>query len=417
MARRRLATALAVEPFPWQLALLDRFLDGKPPSAIDVPTGLGKTAVMAIWLVARAAGASMPRRLVYVVDRRAVVDQATEVAENLCTMVDADNELKRALGLDGSLPISTLRGKHLDNRQWLADPSVPAIVLGTVDMIGSRLLFGGYGVSRKMRPYHAGLLGADSLIVLDEAHLVPPFERLVETLASGLDARGRSFRSDSGLDGIVPPLRFLSLSATGRGRDDALSLSDADRDHSVVARRLRAIKRISVRNEVNARELPERLAEEAWKLSEAGTKPMRCIVFCNSRDVATSVLDRLGALRKKAGVEAIDAELFVGGRRLFEREDAARWLADRGFLAGSGKRPESATFVIATSAGEVGVDLDADHMVSDLVSWERMVQRLGRVNRRGEGDASVIVVPATSDDAESQNQLVSVRALLKELPQ
>ena len=48
--------------------------------------------------------------------------------------------------------------------------------------------------------------------------------------------------------------------------------------------------------------------------------------------------------------------------------------------------------MFATSAGEVGVDLDADHMVSDLVAWERMVQRLGRVNRRGDGDASVIVV-------------------------
>ena len=40
----------------------------------------------------------------------------------------------------------------------------------------------------------------------------------------------------------------------------------------------------------------------------------------------------------------------------------------------------------------MGVDLDADHMVSDLVAWERMVQRLGRVNRRGDGEASVIVV-------------------------
>ena len=29
------------------------------------------------------------------------------------------------------------------------------------------------------------------------------------------------------------------------------------------------------------------------------------------------------------------------------------------------------------------MDLDADHIVCDLVAWERMVQRLGRVNRRG----------------------------------
>jgi CRISPR-associated helicase Cas3 len=67
-------------PFPWQEELLNQFQEEKIPSAIDVPTGLGKTAVMAVWLVARAVGARLPRRLAYVVDRRAVVDQATEVA-------------------------------------------------------------------------------------------------------------------------------------------------------------------------------------------------------------------------------------------------------------------------------------------------------------------------------------------------
>ena len=61
------------------------------------------------------------------------------------------------------LPISTLRGQHIDNRDWLEDPASPAIIVGTVDMVGSRLLFEGYGTSRKMRPYHAGLLGADAL--------------------------------------------------------------------------------------------------------------------------------------------------------------------------------------------------------------------------------------------------------------
>ncbi len=53
-------------PFPWQENLLVRMCDGEIPEAIDIPTGLGKTAVMAVWLVASACGAKMPRRLVYV---------------------------------------------------------------------------------------------------------------------------------------------------------------------------------------------------------------------------------------------------------------------------------------------------------------------------------------------------------------
>src|SRR5688572_16416068 len=96
VARQRLAAALHVDsPFPWQLALLERFIVGDLPSALDIPTGLGKTAVMAIWLVARGAGAPVPRRLVYVVDRRAVVDQATSVAEALRDLVEVDRDLKK----------------------------------------------------------------------------------------------------------------------------------------------------------------------------------------------------------------------------------------------------------------------------------------------------------------------------------
>lgn len=63
-------------PFPWQTTLLNDFRNGTLHDAVDIPTGLGKTSVIAIWLVARALGAPLPRRLVYVVDRRAVVDQA-----------------------------------------------------------------------------------------------------------------------------------------------------------------------------------------------------------------------------------------------------------------------------------------------------------------------------------------------------
>jgi CRISPR-associated endonuclease/helicase Cas3 len=54
----------------------------------------------------------------------------------------------------------------------------------------------------------------------------------------------------------------------------------------------------------------------------------------------------------------------------------------------------------------VGVDIDAEHMVCDLVPWERMVQRLGRVNRLGQFEerSHVDVFPAVSDkdkDAET----------------
>jgi CRISPR-associated endonuclease/helicase Cas3 len=94
-------------PFPWQLRLLNRFAEGHIPRSLDLPTGLGKTSVIPIWLVARALGARVPTRLVYVVDRRAVVDQATDVAEGLMRTVETTPSLRRALKLTTPMPIST----------------------------------------------------------------------------------------------------------------------------------------------------------------------------------------------------------------------------------------------------------------------------------------------------------------------
>lgn len=420
LTRDWLHAALGLEhgayPFPWQSRLLAAMLSGQFPTALDLPTGLGKTSVMAIWLVARALGAPVPRRLIYVVDRRAVVDQATQVAEQLRAWVQSEGEVRRALGLeDAALPISTLRGQHADNRAWLADPSLPAIVLGTVDMVGSRLLFSGYGVSTKMRPYHAGLLGADSWVVLDEAHLVPPFERLVGQIATRLDADRHRLGplTDAGAS-VVPPLRMLSLSATGRQpvAGHTFTLDDDDTAHPVVRQRLNASKRLMLFEAIAPKALPETLASHAWDLAGRGNRPVRVIVFANSRDQAQQVRQALEMLSGRSD----RTELFVGGRRVFEREQAAARLQSLGFLAGTVITPDAPSFVVATSAGEVGIDLDTDHAVCDLVAWERMVQRLGRVNRRGKGDATVALVPQVLEDEAAQARQQAVLDLLAALP-
>lgn len=401
-------------PFPWQLTLLDEFRNGKLRSALDLPTGLGKTSVMAIWLVARAFGAPLPRRIIYVVDRRAVVDQATEVALSLRAFVEQAPEVRKQLGIaNRSLPVSTLRGQYVDNREWLDDPAGPAIVVGTVDMIGSRLLFQGYGVSRKMRPYHAGLLGVDTLAVLDEAHLVPPFEKLLRDIANGADILGPR---DSALQTFVPPFWLMSLSATGRGgaATTALHLTQDDLKHPQIDRRLKAPKRVTVRDMQNGEDLVSVLADKAWELASNGTRPIRCIVFSDKREDAVKTkeeIERRARGDKKAGTQSveIEPELFVGGRRVFERQVAAKHLESLGFIAGKPIQRSCPAFLFATSAAEVGVDLDADCMVCDLVTWERMVQRLGRVNRRGDvpggADVFVVVEPEPKPDKRTQEAL------------
>ena len=343
---------------------------------------------MALWLLARAYGAKLPRRLVYVVDRRAVVDQATRFAERLRRNMPVD--LANQLDLKGgNLPISTLRGGFADNRDWLEDPSKPAIVVGTIDMIGSRLLFEGYGVSRGMRPYHAGFLGVDTLVLLDEAHLCPPFEALLRQVASHRDGK---LGPGPGVEPITPPFHLMSLSATGRElaempEGSVFRLEEEDGEEPTVHQRLTARKRLSVTELEDAASLTTCIARRAVEFGDGDT-PSRVLVCCHRRTDAVAVkesIDKECRSRKQAGelVGGHESELLVGERRVYERTELEEWLDGNGFLGGSTIPPHAPTFLVATSAGEVGVDLDADHLVCDLVAYERMVQRLGRVNRRG----------------------------------
>ena len=114
--------------------------------------------------------------------------------------------------------------------------------------------------------------------------------------------------------------------------------------------------------------------------------------------------------------------LFVGGRRVHERTKAAAELQEYGLAGDTEATRSEPVFFVATSAGEVGVDLDTDHMVCDLVSWERMVQRLGRVNRRGLGAARILVLNQGPPEAKKEGghpvaRHEAVRTLLKALPQ
>jgi CRISPR-associated endonuclease/helicase Cas3 len=432
------------KPLAWQKRLFLDMFASNVPEAIDIPTGLGKTSVIPIWLLALSAQAAngspaLPRRLVYVVDRRTVVDQATDVtigircrlmADKPCAIVEKICEGLRSLAVDPDLPlaISTLRGQFVDNGDWRADPARPAIIVGTIDMVGSRLLFSGYGVSRKMRPYHAGLLGADALFVLDEAHLVPPFEKLLEAIEIGGNNFGPRAEEDRK---IIPLFKLLSLSATGRTRPgEIFRLSDADLDDEIVKKRLEAKKTIEF-VAASKQNLEDVLADQAWRLADGGSANIRCLIYCDSRETAENTKKKIEALAKgdkSKGIAKVEVrtELFVGARRVKERDDAKDWLVRHGFLAGSDAPRERPAFLIATSAGEVGVDIDADHVVCDLVPWERMVQRLGRVNRRGDGNARVIIIdegepkPKRPDDLtpKEKRQIISYRALavVNELP-
>lgn len=369
----------------WQLRLIQRFATGDLPGALDIPTGLGKTAVIPIWAAARLSGAPIPRRLVYVVDRRVVVDQATELAERVAKQIDADPQMATQMRSvdERGIAISTLRGQYADNRQWLLDPTASAIIVGTVDMIGSRLMFEGYGVSRGTRPMHAALLSRDSLLVIDESHLVPAFARL----SAWVSERNQC----EAFTKVAPPLKIMTMSATGVSHDNVFTLSNEDRKTPWIAERLQAPKRARL-IDIEAKSLVTELTARARSLSADGS---RVVVFVNSFKDATAVLKKLSTgWTNDVGEKCQAPELarLTGQTRVAERatlaNDSVYQRFTRYTLDEKSNQPPSV--LIATSAGEVGADFSGDHLVCDLVAWERMVQRFGRVNRAGASPDTVV---------------------------
>jgi len=378
------------DPLRWQQRLfVDYFSRNQIPSLCDLPTGLGKTSVILIWLIAlrqqilEGKKDRLPTRLVYVVDRRTVVDQATALVERIrknLKGVDAHNH---------QLAVSTLRGQLADNREWTEDPSKPAIIIGTVDMIGSRLLFSGYRSSYKRRPLEAGLLGQDALLVLDEAHLSEPFAKLIQQISD----KG-PFQSGQGL-----PMRVMRMSATSMEDDaDRFKLEKGDLEGTPetnpIKQRYEAKKRLDIKD-VEQDRLRKSVVGTACELAKDRS---RVVVFVLRPDDAVAIAE---AIRKdKLLRDAV--EVLTGTIRGLERDELLKKPVLQRFLDGEEKPEErpgkAAAVLVSTSAGEVGFDLNADHMVCDAVPLDSMIQRLGRVNRRGYGNAIVRVFAVKRDE-------------------
>lgn len=365
------------KPFPWQCSLYEKLVRSDFPRNCDLPTGLGKTSVIALWMIAIANNPRLPRRLVYVVNRRTIVDQSTAVAERLRSQLlqpearhlHAALEALAAVRAEHPLAISTLRGEFADNGAWRRDPSRPAIIVGTVDMIGSRLLFSGYGCGFRSRPLHAGFLGQDALLIHDEAHLDPAFQSLLTAI---VDEQRRSSEPR--------PLQVLALSATGRTQAD-FTLGDDDLKDAVVNRRLHASKGLQLHLVDDRKDLSRSIAARAAELDG------KVVVFLSSVDHAEECAQ---ALRKAGRCVAT----LTGTMRGAERDELLKSPVFARFVPTprADVTPQGGTvFLVATSAGEVGIDISADHLVTDLPPFDALAQRLGRVNRYGEGNAEVHV--------------------------
>ena len=392
------------DPFPWQRRLAEQVAATEQwPAEVGVPTGLGKTACLDIavwWLASQAdrqpADRTAPIRIWWVVNRRLLVDSTAEHAERIAhalsdpdgaNVVGRDREVvasvaQRLSSLSaepGNSPLDVIRLRGGVASRTPADPSRPVILLCTLPMYGSRLLFRGYGSNQRLRVVDAAMAGTDSLVLLDEAHLAPHLTALLPALtACTPDA-------DAALGEARSSPRIAALTATGDvAGSQRFDLDDDDLADPVVRQRLDAVKPLAVRVETD--DGAKHLVDATLDLLHEAPGPAACVVFTNTPKTARETFGRLRKLLRKL-LPAADVLLLTGLTREREAEQVRTRILDRdhGMAAAraDGANRQRHLVVVATQTLEVGADIDAEYLVTEACGVRALTQRLGRLNRLG----------------------------------
>lgn len=347
-------------PFPWQEEVSRRLAVGKPLDFVRVPTAAGKSALVDIAIHAALHGGR--RRICFVVDRRIVVDEVHQRTRHIMRALGNEPQLAELRATAGEMQVVRLRGGVHGDDDWVLYPERLTVLISTIDQVGSRLLFRGYGVSARMAPMHAGFLGNDLLLIVDEAHLAQPFTETVEALIC--------YRAD---------IRLIVMSATPHKAPQApIDLTPDDRAHPVLSRRLRASKRAELIVAGSGdRAFAAALLAEAIKLS-ADSRVVGIVV----NRVATARL--VFSLLSTMGHAAV---LLTGRCRPHDRDALlAEWLPQ--ICVNRQRVAQTPCFVVATQTIEVGANLDFDALITESAPLSSLRQRFGRLDRMGERGTS-----------------------------
>lgn len=394
-------------PFPWQRRLFREWLcpaddqRARWPSLVQLPTASGKTALIDLAVLALAAGSPCARRrIAFVVNRRVVVDEAAVRAAAIAkrlreardSTTDPLNEVARelmTLGGDEPLVVATLRGGIPGDDGWAKSPAQPAVILSTVDQVGSGLLFRAYGGhGPRSWPIHAGLLGRDTLLIIDEAHCVTPFCQTARAVAD----RWQEFAEQP----VGEKLALVRMSATP-GEEPEFVLNDEDRQDKTMARRLRASKpaelvSVEGKGDDHRAELTRELVRRAQSL-----------IRSMDSGVLGVVVNRVADARAIFGQIDLDDDrklLLTGRVRGWERDHLlGRWLPR--LRAGRREGIDKPLAVVATQCIEVGANLDFDALITEIASLDALRQRFGRLNRLGDRETAKAAILATARQVQA----------------
>jgi len=364
---------------------------------INIPTGLGKTAAVVLawlWNRVQLQNPKWPRRLVYCLPMRTLVEQTQEEVQKWLKAHDLEWDGKPE-NRRGKVGVHILMGGE-DSGEWDIYPEENAILIGTQDMLLSRALNRGYGMSRYRWPMHFGLLNNDALWVMDETQLMGVG---VETSAQ-LD--GFRSREEWRLHGTCPTwwmsatLEQTRLATVDHpapsGGWPCLSLSETERTSG------RAHDLYEAKKEVQP--CPVTLTSEN---KGNYSKDLAALIKARHHDGSLTLVVVNRVIRAREIFEAltggkkpsVDASRVALIHSRFRQMDRARHTE---LLFGTGDR-----IVIATQAVEAGVDVSARLLITELAPWSSLVQRIGRCNRQAKiPDAQVLWVDVQPKDDKDE---------------
>ncbi|GJQ27104.1 MAG: hypothetical protein HBSAPP02_21360 [Phycisphaerae bacterium] len=415
------------------------------PALVNIPTGLGKTAMAVVGWLWRRFGAGdelrrqTPRRLVYCLPMRVLVEQTRDNAIRWLHNVGRlggevtfdpplswgrqatpnDGVAKYVPSADkpGTVAVYVLMGGE-DEDDWDLHPEREAIIIGTQDMLLSRALNRGYAASRSRWPMQFGLLNTDCLWVFDEIQLMgsglattaqlEAFRRLLPTNESPHAKEGHGCLS-VWMSATLDRKWLETVDFKDRvGNLVVLELDKTDHDNEEIKKRWAAKKPLGKSSATMGDAAS--LADEVRKAHKRGT---RTIVVVNTVKRAYALFEALrtsmaGGSKAQRGRRGKGADTPVQAspgdqtpkvvllHSRFRPPDRAERVEEA--LADP---PPEGTIVVSTQVIEAGVDVSAATLFTELAPWASLVQRFGRCNRRGEQNerASVRWIDVPDKDA------------------
>lgn len=349
---------------------------------IRIPTGLGKTeGVLAAWSFHRLCRNDdrWPRRLVWCLPMRVLVEQTEQVAKSLADRMPAAHRPDVHILMGGE-----------DTGEWFLHPERPAILIGTQDMLLSRSLNRGYASARARWPVEFGLLNHDALWVMDEVQLMD--------VGLATSAQLQAFRGqDSGKSLRLCQTWWMSATLQPewlKSVDTAEQHTDWVRNPCSVPRQQRggglwdttkSLTTATVQRD-RTNEFTQRILTE-HAATDSGPYGRITLVVCNTVQRACETFDSLRSAGRTDGLELVHSRF-----RPAERES---WR--QRFLSREACSAEFDRIIVATQVVEAGVDISAGCLITELAPWPSLVQRFGRCARYG-GSGRVLVVDRGRDE-------------------